>query len=386
MKKILILLTEHYPLGAGPEQAFVVPEINAALRRGMEVVVMPTVDRGPQKALPPGATLSRELCDSPLMRHKLLRLLLLGRNYSPYGLASRSVSLAVNKVIKSLYQEDKDAEIYGEAFWLDFQASGLMLAGIPFAARAHRYDILIDKAPKLRRSTALGSRGIFAVSEDGAEELSRRLGSDIAAVSYLGTAVTDKGRPTAPAEVCSFVSIACTEPRKRVHLIIDMLAALALARPGKRVKWIHIGGGSQLEALRRRAAEAMEGLDNLEICLTGEIGHTEAMALLDSEPLSFGISMSESEGLPVSLMEIMARGIPCVATDAGGTRELVTDDTGILLPLDPDPDIFVAGLLPYLDLPARYAVLSAAARRIIAEKFNERRCREEFFDSWIPRS
>lgn len=385
MKKILILLTEHYPLGAGTEQAFVVPEIEAALRRGLEVILLPTLDRGAQHALPAGATVSRELCDSPLMRHKLLRLLLLGRYYSPYGLAARCVSLAVNKVIKSLYKEDKDAEVYGEAFWLDFQATGLMFSGIPFAARAHRYDILIDKAPRLRQATARRARGIFAVSEDGAEELRRRLDIPVA-VSYLGTAVTDKGRPAAPADVCSFISIARTEPVKRVHLIIDMLAALALARPGGRVKWTHIGGGSQLEALRSRALKAMQGLDNLEISFTGEMSHEETMALLDTEPLSFGISMSSSEGLPVSLMEIMARGIPCVATDAGGTRELVTDDTGILLPLDPDPDIFIAGLLPYLDIPARYTLLSAEARRIIAEKFDERRCRDRFFDSWIPRS
>ena len=33
--------------------------------------------------------------------------------------------------------------------------------------------------------------------------------------------------------------------------------------------------------------------------------------------------MSESEGIPVSIMEALSFGIPCIATDVGGTREIV---------------------------------------------------------------
>ena len=46
---------------------------------------------------------------------------------------------------------------------------------------------------------------------------------------------------------------------------------------------------------------------------------------------------SFSEGLPVSIMEAMSFGIPCVATNVGGVSELVDDSNGKLL--HPNPTI-----------------------------------------------
>jgi glycosyltransferase involved in cell wall biosynthesis len=45
---------------------------------------------------------------------------------------------------------------------------------------------------------------------------------------------------------------------------------------------------------------------------------------------------SDREGMPLSPLEAQASGIPCVATDVGGTREAVCPDTGaVVFPADP---------------------------------------------------
>src|SRR5262249_43957822 len=41
---------------------------------------------------------------------------------------------------------------------------------------------------------------------------------------------------------------------------------------------------------------------------------------------------SDNEGTPVSLIEAAAAGLPAVATDVGGVGEVVTEDTGIVVP------------------------------------------------------
>ena len=46
------------------------------------------------------------------------------------------------------------------------------------------------------------------------------------------------------------------------------------------------------------------------------------------------INLSTTEGLPVSIMEAMSYGIPVIATNVGGTSEIVDNESGILIDID----------------------------------------------------
>ena len=50
----------------------------------------------------------------------------------------------------------------------------------------------------------------------------------------------------------------------------------------------------------------------------------------ESNPSVF-INLSSSEGIPVSIMEAMSFGIPCIATDVGGNSEIVNKKNGVLI-------------------------------------------------------
>ncbi len=86
---------------------------------------------------------------------------------------------------------------------------------------------------------------------------------------------------------------------------------------------------------------------------------------------------SANEGTPVSLIEAAAAGSPAVATRVGGVDEVVTPDTGILVPPG-DPEAVAAALRaargrsarcePRLGAAARERALSRyPASRLIAD-------------------
>jgi glycosyltransferase involved in cell wall biosynthesis len=72
---------------------------------------------------------------------------------------------------------------------------------------------------------------------------------------------------------------------------------------------------------------------------------------------------SRHEGLPISLLEAMALGVPPVVTAVGGIPEVVThDQDGLLLPAG-DPEAVADALQGLADDPQRRAALGAAASR-----------------------
>lgn len=82
------------------------------------------------------------------------------------------------------------------------------------------------------------------------------------------------------------------------------------------------------------------------------------------------VSASVDEALPTALIEAGASGLPVVATDAGGTREIAIDGvTGRLVPLRDVPAL-AAALLDTIGNPARAAAYGAAGRAQAEEKYS----------------
>ncbi|HTT20943.1 MAG TPA: glycosyltransferase [Candidatus Sulfotelmatobacter sp.] len=78
---------------------------------------------------------------------------------------------------------------------------------------------------------------------------------------------------------------------------------------------------------------------------------------------------SRSEGMSNALLEAMACGLPCVATDVGGNAEAVSDgQTGFLAPSE-NPTALADRLLTLLCDRARARNMGQAARRVIETKF-----------------
>jgi glycosyltransferase involved in cell wall biosynthesis len=78
---------------------------------------------------------------------------------------------------------------------------------------------------------------------------------------------------------------------------------------------------------------------------------------------------TRSEGLPMSVLEAMAAGLPVVASEVGGIPELVDAETGVLVPPE-DPAALSTAVERLLADQGLRARLGAAGRARAEERFD----------------
>jgi glycosyltransferase involved in cell wall biosynthesis len=82
------------------------------------------------------------------------------------------------------------------------------------------------------------------------------------------------------------------------------------------------------------------------------------------------VQSSSSEGLSLSTLEAMAAGKPIIATNVGGTNEILTEmETGLLIPSKSSSAISGA-IVDLLEHPEKRLRLGEAARRRVLKEFN----------------
>jgi glycosyltransferase involved in cell wall biosynthesis len=141
---------------------------------------------------------------------------------------------------------------------------------------------------------------------------------------------------------------------KKDHATL-LRAARELANTCPTIRVVLVGAGP-LEAELRARVDAL-GLQD-HVVMTGSRADVHVLlAGFDVFCLS-----SLYEGLPIAMLEAMARAVPVVSTDVGGVREAVRHDVDGLLVPSADHRALAAALRRVMDDPALSRRLAAAAR------------------------
>jgi glycosyltransferase involved in cell wall biosynthesis len=162
------------------------------------------------------------------------------------------------------------------------------------------------------------------------------------------------GPESGPVEVVSVGRLAAPKD------FSTLLEALARLEPGTVALRI-LGDGPD----RPRLAERCTSL-GLDACVHFE-GTVEDVASWLARADVFVLS-SRSEGMPMSVLEAMAAGLPVIASDVGGMRELVDERRGILV-APGDPAALAQALGDLVLDPARRRRLGGAGRAAVAAGF-----------------
>ncbi len=134
-----------------------------------------------------------------------------------------------------------------------------------------------------------------------------------------------------------------------------LLDAMARLSDIDALRVLVVGSGPEREKLEARAGEL--GLSRRVLFLGQRLDVPDLLAASDIFVLS-----SDWEGLPITILEAMTSGVPCVATAVGGVPEALTDGvTGVTV--EPgDPGALADGIRALAQDPELRARMAAAAR------------------------
>ena len=202
--------------------------------------------------------------------------------------------------------------------------------GYRVISRIHGGDIYQERRafnyiPLKKQFTDIDS--IYTITESANEYLMQTYGfsKESIQISRLGVKdLTIKTSSSAKNQIhlvsCSFLS-----EIKRVDKIIEALALLSKEKPQIEFKWSHMGDGYLHEELVNLAHKKLDDKQNITFSFLGNLKNSEVYEFYKTNSVDLFINVSESEGVPVSIMEAMSCHIPIVAPDVGGVKDMVID-------------------------------------------------------------
>ena len=175
---------------------------------------------------------------------------------------------------------------------------------------------------------------LLPISKDIQSKLQSRYGIDNNRIflNYLG--VDNLPMPPLKANIDTennVVLVSCSNllKLKRVHLIPEVIEGIK-----GNVIWHHFGDGPEMDTIKKISANLSA---HISVKLHGWTLQQDLKEFYASNHITWLINLSKFEGLPVSIMEAFSFSIPVIATDVGGTSEIVTSENGFLISEDFEP-------------------------------------------------
>ncbi|MEE2657807.1 MAG: glycosyltransferase [Candidatus Latescibacterota bacterium] len=256
----------------------------------------------------------------------LPRRIALGRAWKSYDRALESVNLEADLIhVHCAYPDGLAGVTYGKRH------------GIPVVITVHGHDLkdLAIGKPRWRslvERALIGANAVIAVSEE-LQERARDLGVEDRCLHRIPNGIEGELFRFDPSERVPgeggwrIVYVGRYDEAKGLVILLDAVAALVAE--GRDLRLDLVGGGKatgtgdvfRAQAARLGIADRVDFVD--------EVPWREVPKHLNKADLF--VLPSFSEGLPLSLLEALACGLPIVATRCGGPEEVVDDEVGRLV-------------------------------------------------------
>lgn len=163
-----------------------------------------------------------------------------------------------------------------------------------------------------------------------------------------------------PSGPVRLLNVGRLSPEKGQMLLLEVVAALSKDFPELRLSF---AGTGPLEASLRRLATDLGIANRVEF-----LGYVGDMPTLYARA-DLVVQSSFTEGLPNVMLEVAYLGVPVVATDVGGTGEVIKHGVSGWLVKPRSRMALAAGLRRYLASPAEFLAMAQAGRATIEREF-----------------
>jgi len=328
--KTLIFLTDSFPFGTG--ETFIENEIIYLADFFDKIIIIPMQTVSIQKKRPlPENVYTTELQKENIKWCSILKTIICNHHILIEFVANIIINPLRNKIllkalINSLSIKENINRVNNTAkstcsyysYWLNDAAIalGLIKTGIRIS-RAHGWDVykerhLYSYLP-LRKFLAEKLTEIYCISDNGTKTLIKETNCENIILSRLGTLNNKQINFSIDNSFLFIISIGNAIPLKRLHIIGETIIQLN----NDNIKWIHFGDGPLLTVLKQNYPKGLFYGQISNSMLKTKLFEYASNALL--------INTSTSEGIPVSMMEAMSFGIPCIGPDVGGISEIISD-------------------------------------------------------------
>lgn len=297
----------------------------------------------------------------------------------PYSIPTVPSFPVFNKAVKA----SKIVHAHGHPYLTSLTAGKLAkLCGKPFVLTQHNtfidYNNIFDRV-ELVNDLTVGKQNLEAADKiiaisNATKEYVLRLGAKPKKVKVIYNGV----------DLARFKPIAGKrqEMRKKLGIAQDALVVLTVRRlvykngidtlietanlavkKNPRIVFVVVGKGPDMESVKLQVAQL--GIE-ANFKLAGFVSDQDLPSYYNLADL-FVLPSKSGEGLPLVALEAMASGLPVIATDVGGIREILLNDYGKLVPAN-KPELLAEAVLEFaaFDFSSRKTEL----RAMVEERFS----------------
>lgn len=391
------------------ETSFVINDIRRVSREFDQVFLLSIDKIDRPEILPDNVVVIDEFMDwkryskaSILMKHFLAMLTLYFkeclalRKWLPFKASLALIASNIfkaNELLRRLKEKEpdlKDIRLFYSFWFYDciYLAWLKRKVNVPMVTRTHSGDLYEDHISirdnvLMRHFQFSKLDAVYPVSDMGTDYLKMRYPKFEFKIKTIFLGTTDYAcmNPFNPNEIV-MVSCASFRHHKRIHKIAE-----ALLKVNTPITWLHFGNENlhtndpKIPEYLEMKSRLKDEKPNVKYVPMGLMENERLMEFYQNNQVSFFISLSAAEGIPVSIMEAMSFGIPVLSTDVGGCSEIVNASTGHLIPLNTPLDVISSWIDDFQKSPMNTLTFREGVRHFWKNRFDSESNYKVFFES-----